>query len=109
MFDDCAALVFTGSLEEVMRIGALAWLDSDEYREQCAEQVEEWGKTLWSLWKAHSRAGMNSNELFTRVPAEVSALDCWKVWKREDKVWNDSQVEEETDKSPDETATSPPV
>ena len=56
------------------------WLDSEEYKWECAANVEEWGKTLWSIWKAQSRAGVTANgDLFNKVPDDVARLDCWKV------------------------------
>ena len=98
--DLLAALVFTGSLEEVTRIGILAWLESDTYRDQCAQQVEEWGETLWSLWKAQSHGGMSSSDLFNKVPPEVAALDCWKAWEHADAEYKDMEVKNPDHESP---------
>ena len=73
--------MFTGSLDEAVRLGVVAWLDSDTYMDQYAEDVEEWGRTLWTIWSAQTSAAKNGAfDCLGRVPREVSAMDCWKPW-----------------------------
>jgi hypothetical protein len=76
-----AALVFAGSLEELTRIGVMAWLHDERYEKDAKANLKSWGQTLWTMWKIYHK-GSHSGPWMTRVPKEVLDMDCWKAVPR---------------------------
>lgn len=50
-----AALVFAGSLQELTRIGVMAWLHDERYERDARTNLKSWGKTLWTMWKMYHK------------------------------------------------------
>ena len=87
----CAALVFTGSLDEVKRLGVMGWLESEQYKSECEEHVVEWGKTMWTMWKALSNLKSCHSDLYNKVPKEIAEMECWKAWNKPEEPMEDEE------------------
>ena len=88
-------LCFTGSTEEVDRLGLAKWMESEEHATLYKPLLDDWGKTLWALWTAYKVD--SEGPFYSSIPDSVVKMKCFQPWVPEPQSQPNSPAEHEED------------